>query len=313
MESVAAAADAFLAHLSGARQASPHTLRAYRHELDRLLTWLAREAPDIAEVRALDGRTLRSFLAGLASDGLTPASLARAVAALRSFGRFLATSERLDANPAGILRAPRQGRKLPHHLEHAEIAALLAAPLAHARSPTDEAALRDAAILEMLYSTGMRVGELVALDDRSLDLIGGVAVVRGKGRKERLAPIGAPAVSAFETYRDVRDAVHGRGDPTRGCFLSIAGAKRGGGGGIRLSDRDVRRLLQRQLDRCGLSRKTTPHTLRHTFATHLLSAGADIRAVQELLGHASLNTTQIYTHLSIEALRETYRRAHPRA
>ena len=135
MESVAAAADAFLAHLSGARQASPHTLRAYRHELDRLLTWLAREAPDIAEVRALDGRTLRSFLAGLASDGLTPASLARAVAALRSFGRFLATSERLDANPAGILRAPRQGRKLPHHLEHAEIAALLAAPLAHARSP----------------------------------------------------------------------------------------------------------------------------------------------------------------------------------
>ena len=313
MESIADAADAFLAHLGGARQASPHTLRAYRHELDRLLAWLAREAPEVVAITALDGRTLRSFLASLASDTLTPASLARAVAAVRSFGRFLATSERLPANPASVLRAPRQGRKLPHHLEHGEIAELLATPLAHASGPQDEAALRDAAILELLYSTGMRVGELVALDDRRLDLIGGVAVVRGKGRKERLAPIGAPAVAAFEAYRAVRDALHGRSDPTRGCFLSIAGAKRGGGGGLRLSDRDVRRLLQRQLDRCGLSRKTTPHTLRHTFATHLLSAGADIRAVQELLGHASLNTTQIYTHLSIEALRETYRRAHPRA
>ena len=313
MESVPAAVDAFLAHLNGARQASPHTLRAYRHELERLLAWLAREAPDVADIAALDGRTLRAFVAGLAGDGLTPASLARAVAALRSFGRFLATSERLDSNPAGVLRAPRQGRKLPHHLEHGEIAALLAAPLAHARGPDDEAALRDAAILELLYSTGMRVGELVALDDRRLDLFGGVAVVRGKGRKERLAPIGAPAVAAFERYRAVRDAVHGRGEPARGCFLSIMGAKKGGGGGIRLSDRDVRRLLQRHLDRCGLSRKTTPHTLRHTFATHLLSAGADIRAVQELLGHASLNTTQIYTHLSIEALRAAYAKAHPRA
>jgi integrase/recombinase XerC len=159
----------------------------------------------------------------------------------------------------------------------------------------------------------MRVGELVSLNDRQFDLIGGVVLVRGKGRKERLAPLGKPAVRAIEAYRACRDRVHGKGSDTRGVFLSIAAAKRSHGGGRRLSDVDVRRSLQRHLRACGLSTKTTPHTLRHSFATHLLQAGADIRAVQELLGHASLNTTQIYTHLTIDALRAVYRKAHPRA
>ena len=299
-ESLEAAVEAFLASLRDQRQASEHTLRAYRSECARLLAWLGREAQDVVAPTDLEGRTLRSYLAGLAEHGLAPSSIARAVAALRSFGRFLLTTDRVAADPAGLLRAPRQGRKLPHVLEDAEIEALLAAP-----DPATEAGARDRAMLEILYSGGLRVGELVALDDPHIDCLGQVVLVRGKGRKERLAPLGGPAISAFEHYRTLRDAAHDRGDPQRGAFLSLRGQ--------RISDRDVRRRLDRHLAATGLSPKTSPHTLRHSFATHLVQAGADIRAVQELLGHASLNTTQIYTHLSLAHLREVYRLAHPRA
>ena len=175
---------------------------------------------------------------------------------------------------------------------------------ASSKAGDSRAARRDRAILEMLYSTGMRVGELVALTDERLDRFGGVATLRGKGRKERLAPIGAPAVAALEAYQLTRDAAHGRAR-ARATFLSLRGKP--------LADRDVRRILARAIKIAGIAPKTSPHTLRHTFATHLLRAGADIRAVQELLGHASLNTTQIYTHLSLTALREVYAKAHPRA
>ena len=306
-ESVRDAVDAFLAHLSDARQASTHTLRAYRHELDAFCAWPVDAPSGTFHLTSLTPVHLRLFIAERAGTALKPATLARTVAALRAFGRYLATSERLAANPATLLRAPRARRKLPRYLELHQIDALLAAP-----AVDDEAARRDLAILELLYSTGMRVAELVALDDRSLDLIGGVAVVRGKGRKERLAPIGAPAVRAIERYRSSRDAIHGRGEAKRGTFLSVATAKRSGGGGRRLSDQDVRRILIRRCAEAGLP-STSPHVLRHSFATHLLQGGADIRAVQELLGHRSLNTTQIYTHLTIAALREVYRKAHPRA
>lgn len=299
-ERIDGACAAFLAHLRDAREASAHTLRAYRGDCDRLLAWLAREAPDVTTIDALDGHSLRAFIADSAAEGLAPSSLARLVASLRSFGRFLARSERLDHNPAGLLRAPRQKRPLPHFLEHDEIAALLASP-----EGTNQAALRDRAILEMLYSCGLRVGELVALDDQRIDSLGGLVLVRGKGRKERLAPLGGPAVAAWEAYRTARDLAHGRAVPERGSFLSLRGR--------RLHDRDVRRILDTHITRAGLAPKTSPHTLRHSFATHLLQAGADIRAVQELLGHASLNTTQIYTHLDLAHLREVYRRAHPRA
>jgi integrase/recombinase XerC len=316
-ETIRLAADAFIAHLRDARQASIHTLRAYQHELTIWLTWCQKQQTDAMPVTQLDAMMLRLYLADRAAGSLessTPttapsaATLARSVAALRAFGKFLATSERLGGNPAALLRSPRVRRKLPHYLETHDLEALLNAPQGE-----DEAANRDRAILETLYSTGMRVGELVSLNDRNIDVIGGIALVRGKGRKERLAPLGAPAVRALEMYRRQRDELHGRGTDTRGVFLSVVSAKRGTGGGRRLSDVDVRRLLQRHLRACGLSTKTTPHTLRHSFATHLLHAGADIRAVQELLGHSSLNTTQIYTHLTIDALRAVYRKAHPRA
>jgi integrase/recombinase XerC len=308
-ESLAGAIDAFLAHLQDARQSSAHTLRAYGHELAAVLAWTLREHPDGLPVADLSPLLLRHWLAvRTTGPGLAPATVARTVAALRAFGRFLAVSERLPANPASLLRSPRVGRKLPHYLESRDIDALLAAP-----TGDDEAALRDRALLELMYSTGMRVGELVAIEDRHLDLISSVVLLRGKGRKERLAPLGAPAVRAFERYRAIRDQSHGRAVSGRASFLSVASAKYHSGGGKRLTTRDVGRILARHLAAAGLSPKTSPHTLRHSFATHLVQAGADIRAVQELLGHSSLNTTQIYTHLTIDALREVYRKAHPRA
>jgi len=312
-ETISVAVTAFLDHLRDARDASVHTQRAYRYELDGWLAWYQAQGLGELPVTALDTFSLRRWLADRAGgDGSaaapSAATLARSVAALRAFGKFLATTERLPANPAALLRSPKVRRKLPHYLETHELEALLAAP-----QGDDETALRDRAILETLYSTGMRVSELVGMNDRDIDLIGGIVRVRGKGRKERLAPVGMPAVRAIEAYRRVRDTTHGRGVDTRGTFLSSAKAKKGGGGGRRISDVDVRRRLAHHLAVTGLSSRTTPHTLRHSFATHLLRAGADIRVVQELLGHASLNTTQIYTHLTIEALRQVYRKAHPRA
>lgn len=309
-EQLADAIDAFLSHLRDARQSSPHTLRAYAHELAIFLEWSLSEQPAGCTVADLTPLLLRHWLAARVGQerGPAPATLARTVAALRAFGRFLAVTERLMANPAVLLRSPRVGRKLPHYLESRDIEALLSAP-----AGVDEQALRDRAILEMLYSTGMRVGELVAIEDRHLNLIGSVVLLRGKGRKERLAPLGAPAVRAFEQYQVARDREHGRSVSGRASFLSCGTAKYHSGGGRRLSTRDVGRILSRHLAAAGLSPKTSPHTLRHSFATHLVQAGADIRAVQELLGHSSLNTTQIYTHLTIEALREVYRKAHPRA
>jgi len=320
-ETIAAASMAFLDHLGSARDASVHTVRAYTNEMTQLLAWLTAEAPDILTIDQLDNRLLRSYLAARAEAagsakaagtrrkaGGSPASAARRVAALRSFGRFLAHTERLLANPAAILRAPRQGRKLPHYLDTSEILTLLEAPNGQG---DDETRLRDRAIMEMLYSCGMRVGELVGLNDRDVDCLGGIVRLRGKGRKERLAPLGGPAVAAFEKYRDHRDILHRRDAATRGAFLSVAKGRKGGG--RRLTTRDVARSLTVYLKIAGLSLRTTPHTLRHSFATHLLRAGADIRVVQELLGHASLNTTQIYTHLSLAHLREVYAKAHPRA
>jgi len=293
------AIDAFLDYLADARNCSVHTLRAYRRDLDRLRDWLAREAPDIGAIDELPARSLRAFVADSAAGGLAPASIARLVACLRSFGRFLLATDRCTSNPAATVRSPRRGRKLPHVLEHGDIETLLEAP-----SPDGEAGLRDRAILELLYVSGMRVGELVDLIDERIDSIGKLVLVRGKGRKERHALLGAPAARSFEAYRRVRDEHHGR-VPGRASFLSLRGRA--------LADRDVRRILDKHLAASGLSPKTSPHTLRHSFATHLLQAGADIRAVQELLGHASLNTTQIYTHLSLADLRRVYRRAHPKA
>lgn len=295
-QGLGAAVEAFLAQLRDARNASPHTIRGYANDLSGVVAAFGADA----DTASLDARRLRDHVAGRAAAGLAPASLARLVAAIRSFGRWLALTGRAGASPAGLLRAPRQGRKLPRWLEPEEIERLLQAPQGDGFAP-----VRARAVLETLYSTGMRVGELCGLDDGRLDLLGGVAVLRGKGRKERLAPLGAPAIRALEAWRLVRDAAFGRGGRDAAVFRGTRGG--------RLDQREVRRILADAITEAGLAGRTTPHTLRHSFATHLLRAGADIRSVQELLGHASLATTQIYTHLSIDDLREAYRRAHPRA
>ncbi|MCS6971066.1 MAG: tyrosine recombinase XerC [Planctomycetota bacterium] len=295
METLGEAVAAYLAHLRDARQASAHTVRSYAHDLAALVRVVGSESA----LDELSPQRLRALVAARA-PGLAASSLARFVACLRSFGGWLARTQRLPANPAALLRAPRQRRRLPRWLETAEVERLLAAPQGE-----DFAAARARAILETLYSTGMRVGELCAIDVAHLDLAAGTVRVRGKGRKERLALLGPPALAAIEAWLAVRDARFPSADRERPLFVGTRGG--------RLDPREVRRILQRAIVDAGLAGRITPHTLRHSFATHLLAHGADIRSVQELLGHASLASTQIYTHLSIEDLRRIYRRAHPRA
>ncbi len=283
----------FLRHLREVRQASPHTLRAYDRDLELLLEHLkASGGPAVAEIGPA---RLRLHLAALAERGLAPASMRRHLASLRSFFGFLETRGRIERNPAAALRGPRRGRRLPRFLEEAEVERLLAAP-----ASGDAEEHRDRALLETLYSTGCRVSELVGLDEDDLDLRRGLVRLRGKGRKERLGMLGRPAQQAVQRWL----AAKGNRGLDRGPLL----LNHGGG---RLTDRSVRRILQRCLQRAGIQRDASPHTLRHSFATHLLRRGADLRTIQELLGHASLGTTQIYTHVSLEHLRRLYDQAHP--
>lgn len=274
---------------------SPHTLRAYAGDLERCFGFLKEEfggLPASAEVSAV---TLRLYVARCAESGLQPASLARHLSSVRAFFRWLEERGRIGANPAAALRGPRRRRRLPRYLEEHEVEALLKAP-----QPEDSEGLRDRALLEVLYSTGCRAAELVGLDEDDLDLRRGLVRLQGKGRKERLGMLGRPAVAAVRAYGEEKAARRLDRGP---LFLN----HRGG----RLTDRSLRRVLERCLRRAGFQRGCTPHALRHSFATHLLRRGADLRAVQELLGHASLRTTQIYTHVSLEGLRKLYAQAHP--
>jgi len=277
----------FLAGL--AESGSPPTLRAYTQNLELFREYCARQG--VRDPARIDHRLLRGFLVELNGSGLKKSSVARYLAAVRSFLRFLVRQEVLATNPARALRAPRARRPLPVHLAEEEVARLVDA------APTP----RDTAILETLYGGGLRVAELVGLDRDDLDLRRGVARVRGKGRKERLAPLGGSAVRALKAYLQARP----RSQDPRPVFLNRRGA--------RLTTRSVHRLLRECALRAGVDPRTTPHTLRHSFATHLLDRGADLREVQELLGHKNIATTQIYTHVSLERLRKVYESAHPRA
>jgi integrase/recombinase XerC len=292
-----AAVTRFLVHLSEGRGASPHTIRAYSGDLVHLLGFLeAKSVETPGEVTALH---LRMWLADLTERGLSPTTRARRLAAARALFRFLVREDSIDANPALGLKTPRRPKRLPHFLSRAEVGRLLGAPGAE-----DRFAVRDRAILETLYSTGCRMSELTGLDEEDLDLRGGMARVRGKGRKERLAPLGRYAVAALREYLPLRLAAIGDA-MERALFLNRFGT--------RLRGRSVARLLDKYIQRAGLAARTSPHTLRHSFATHLLDAGADLRSVQELLGHKNLETTQIYTHVTVERMRRIYDRAHPRS
>lgn len=295
----AAAIGRFMVHLSAERGGSPLTLKSYREDLLQLEEFL-RSAGCRGPAEA-SSVLLRRYASGLHAAGYAPATIARKLASTRSFYAFGQREGWVRANPAKPLRSPRRARKLPRFLTGAEIARLLAAP-----QPQAPGGLRDRAILELMYSSGVRVRELVSLDDTDLDLRGSTVRVRGKGRRERLGIVGRHARTALEAWLAARPrpaTPAGRGP--RPLFTN----NRGG----RLSVRGVARLLEKHLAAAGLAGKASPHTLRHSFATHLLDAGADIRSVQELLGHKSLVTTQIYTHVTTSRLLEAFDKAHPRA
>jgi len=293
------AVEQFLRHLEVERNASPLTLKSYREDLTALCDYLQEamgECPRPDEVTTLD---LRGYVSFLAESGYAKTTIARRLASLRSFFRFGQRDGYANSNPAKPLRNPRKGRSLPHFLTAEEIGQLLSAP-----PKNQPLGLRDRAILETLYSAGLRVSELAGLCNGDLDLAEGVIRVRGKGRRERISPLGSYAVAALTAWLSKRKLAGAAGDRAP-VFVNKFGH--------RLTTRSVARMLEKYLKLTGLDRRTTPHTLRHSFATHLLDRGADIRSVQELLGHRSLVTTQIYTHVSTAGLRETYKKAHPRA
>jgi len=300
--SLSAAVDRFLQYLRVERNASPLTIKSYREDLDALAEYLGErhhgDCPAPGQLTTLD---LRGYAAAMHAAGYAKTTMARRLASLRSFFRFGQREGWTKANPAKPLRNPRRGRSLPHFLSTGELDRLLVAP-----SIGDPLGLRDRAILETLYSAGLRVSELVGLNDADVDLNAGVLRVRGKGRKERLSPLGSFALKALHKWLKVR-RVTGRLAETNLAPVFVNRF------GRRLTTRSVGRLLEKYLKVTGLDGRTTPHTLRHSFATHLVDRGADIRSVQELLGHKSLVTTQIYTHVSTAALRAAYEKAHPRA
>ncbi len=292
----------YLRHLSLEKNASAHTIKSYREDLMQALEFFRTKltgrtlAPSL-----LTTRLLRAYTAWLHEQGYAKSTIARRIAAVRSWCRFLCRQGTLTVNPADGLRGPRQEKNLPHFLSEADLGRLLEAP------PADTPmGLRDRAILETLYSAGLRVSELTGLNMDHVDLDSALVTVRGKGKRERLALLGPPALTALRNWLAQRGNVANvRARPQTAVFLNKNGS--------RLTSRSVGRLLEKYLAQVGLDPRTSPHTLRHSFATHLLDRGADIRSVQELLGHRSLATTQIYTHVTTHRLRESYHKAHPRA
>jgi integrase/recombinase XerC len=292
----------FLTHLGLEKNASDKTVKSYREDLTQALAF-ARDRLKKPSVGPEDWNTrlLRSFVAWLSEQGYAKSTVARRLAAVRSFGKFLCRQGVLKENPAKGMRGPRQEKRLPHFLTTQDVQKLLAAP-----GGADWPARRDRAILETLYSAGVRVSELVGLDLADADLSDGVVTVRGKGKKERLALLGPEATRAIDAWLSDRTALLERlHQDSPAVFLNKSGT--------RLTVRSVGRLLTKYLKRAGLDPRTSPHTLRHSFATHMLDAGADIRGVQELLGHKSLTTTQVYTHVSTRRLKDAYQKAHPRS
>lgn len=300
------AIDAFAAFLGKERNDSPHTVAAYTRDVAAFASFCDAYYGGAWTWEGVDRLTVRSWLGALEQRGLSRRSAGRALSALRAFYRFLNLVGRAGSNPARATRTPRPGRSLPAPLSRSEMDALLAAAEARAGAGGYRA-VRDLAILELFYSTGMRLSELAGLNEPDLDLLADQVRVRGKGRKERLLPVGRAAARALRTYAGARDALltRVRGGDRRAVFLSARGR--------RLSARGVQFAIRGLLASLARGRDLRVHSLRHSFATHLLDAGADLRAVQELLGHASLSTTQVYTHTSIERLKRVYQQAHPRA
>jgi integrase/recombinase XerC len=293
---MSAAIERFLRHLDRERNASPHTVRAYGEDVAQFASYLRDHVGREPRPQDADHLAVRGFLAALHGGGIRRVSAARKLAALRTFFRYLCREGILDRNPAAAILSPRLERRIPSHLEEDETAALLDVP-GH-----DDASLRARAILELLYATGIRCAELVGLDLPEVDLEARMVRVLGKGRKERVVPFGSRAREAVRAYLPAR----ARTAPvSEALFVN----RRGG----RLTDRSVRNILTTRVRQVALAKRISPHSLRHSFATHLLGRGADLRTIQELLGHASLSTTQRYTHVDTRMLMEIYSKTHPRA
>jgi len=309
----------FIQYLEGEKNASEHTVSNYLVDIRQYceIVW-GEDAQAPYKWAAADRFSARKFLVFFQKLELSPATTGRKLSALRSFYKFLLREEYVDQNPFSGLSLPKKGNYLPQILSVAEVGQLLDAPAKfteqqQSTNPKQKLwreymVARDSAILELLYSTGMRISELVKLPEESIDLLSGVARVRGKGKKERLCPLGSPATRALMKNLELRENVwllEGKKDARNPVFLNKNGDP--------ISPRSIERMMKKYVLFCGLNAELTPHSLRHSFATHLLDAGADLRSVQELLGHASLSTTQIYTHVSVERLKEVYQLAHPRA
>ena len=297
---------AFLQYLAGERRASAHTLRGYAADLAEFRRFL--RATRVGGWEEVDARVLRGYLAWLHGRGLAKSSIARKLAAVRSCFRFLTRRGALPANPARHVRTPRLGRRLPSFLPKDESKDLLDTTF----EDTD-AGRRDRALLELLYACGLRVAECCGLDLEDVDRRHGTVRVLGKGNRERMIPVGDAALAALDHYLEGRGAyLEGRGANLAGR-AAAAGPLFRNPRGERLTTRSVHRIVGRRARAAGIARRVTPHTLRHTFATHLLGEGADLRLIQELLGHRRLSTTQRYTHVSPEHLMKVYDAAHPRA
>jgi len=280
------------------KNASPHTIERYGREISECLRFL--RGLGVKDLQAIDRQALRSYLGWLSGKGYAKASVARRLSQLRSFGRFLVREDILDSNPFLSVSSPKVPKRLPATLSIQEAVSLLRGP--DLGTPQG---LRDRAILEILYSGGLRVSELVGLDMTSIDWDRKELTVWGKGAKERIALVGEPAIEALRAYvRDGRRKLLGS-RPTQALLLNRFGG--------RLTSRSVMNIVSKYRQAAGIGKRVTPHTLRHTFATHLLDGGADLRSVQELLGHARLATTQIYTHVSNSRARQVYLRSHPLA
>ena len=290
--------DAFCEHLALERGLSERTVSAYRRDLERLRGFL--ESRGVARIGDATAHDLREHAYALKDQGLQASSIRRALSAIRTYYGYLLAEGRVVADPMERVESPRAWRRLPGALSRAEVERLLDAP-----DPADALFWRDRAMLEFAYASGVRVSELIGLKSRDVDIDEGLAVVFGKGAKERIVPVGRAARSALVTYlREVRPRlIRGRAEGT--VFLNARGRP--------LSRMGVWKILRKHVRRAGITKRVTPHTLRHSFATHLLEGGADLAAVQEMLGHADIATTQIYTHVEREYLRDVHRRYHPRA
>ena len=290
--------DDFLDYLLAARGVSPNTISAYRHDLDDYCAYLQREHVEL--VSSAQRANIIAYLLDLERQGRSTATVARRLAALKSFYRFLKEKGAIERDPTTHLETPRLQKRLPQVLSEEEVGKLLAQP--DRRTVTGR---RDRAMLELLYATGLRVTELVSLNVSDLNFEGKYVRCVGKGSKERLIPVGSVALRAVREWLDSgrSDLLHGR--PERALFVNQRGH--------RLTRQGMWKILKQHAAAAGITKVITPHTLRHSFATHLLANGADLRSVQEMLGHADISTTQIYTHLTTARLKEVYDRAHPRA